>query len=76
VDQQIAQQVGIGALCVVVGASGWLLPYRWNILRLRRGLDSIFSPGVREAIPKVIGAVLILAGVGILVGTVNVGRFK
>jgi hypothetical protein len=75
-DQQIAQQLGIGALCLVVGVSGWLLPYRWNLLRLRRGLDLLLSENIREAVPKVIGAVLILAGVGIVAGTAIVGKFK
>jgi hypothetical protein len=75
-DQQIAGQLGIGALCLVVGASGWFLPYRWNLLRLRRGLDRLLSRNVNEAIPKVIGTILVLVGIGILVGTGMVGKFK
>lgn len=27
-DQQIAQQVGIGILALAVGVSGWVLPFR------------------------------------------------
>ena len=75
-DQQIAEQIGIGALCLAVGVSGWLLPYRWNLLRLRRGLDRLFSQSVNEAIPTVLGAVLILAGIGIVIGTTIIGKFK
>ncbi|MBN1345855.1 MAG: hypothetical protein JXQ73_24405 [Phycisphaerae bacterium] len=73
-DEQIGQQLGAGALSLVVGLSGWLLPYKWNLLRLRRGFASLFSEKVNNAIPKVVGSLLILAGVAILVGTAVVGK--
>lgn len=75
-DQQIAQQVGIGVFAIIIGVSGWLLPFRWNLLRLRRALQGLVSESVNLAIPKVIGSVLILVGIAILAGTAIVGRFK
>jgi hypothetical protein len=75
-DEQIAQQLGLGALALVVGLSGWILPYRWNLLRLRRGLDGLLSEGAREAVPKIIGTILAVVGIAILIGTAVVGKFK
>jgi len=75
-DEQIAQQLGLGAVCLIIGASGWLLPYRWNLLRLRRGLDALLSEGARQAVPKIIGTILAVAGCAILIGTAVIGKFK
>jgi hypothetical protein len=75
-DQQIAQQLGIGALALAAGASGWLLPYEWNLLRLRRGLQSLVSERVNRVIPKVVGSILALIGMAILIGTAVVGKFS
>jgi hypothetical protein len=75
-DQQIAQRVGIGVLALAVGVSGWLLPYRWNLLRLRRGLGSLVPEHVNRVIPKVIGSILIVVGAVILIATAAVGRFQ
>lgn len=75
-DQQIAQQIGIAFLAIALGASGWLLPYRWNLLRLRRGLRSLFPENVNQAIPKIIGSILIVVGIALLVATAVVGRFQ
>jgi hypothetical protein len=75
-DPQIAQQLGLGALAVLIGVSGWILPYRWNLLRLRRGLASLVSENVNNSIPKVVGSVLILAGIAVLIATAVVGKFE
>jgi hypothetical protein len=75
-DQQIAQQLGMGALLCAVGASGWLLPYEWNLLRLRRALGRLVPENVNRVIPKAIGTILVLAGAAILIGTAVVRKFN
>jgi hypothetical protein len=75
-DPEIAQQLGIGALVLAVGASGWLLPFEWNLLRLRRLLGHLVPEHINRAVPKVVGTILIVAGLAILVGTAVLGKFK
>lgn len=75
-DRQIAEQCGIGLLLLLAGASGWLLPYKWSLLRLRRGLDRLVPERINQAIPRIVGVILALSGLGILVGTAIVGRFQ
>jgi hypothetical protein len=74
-DQQLAQQIGIGVLALAAGLLGWLLPYEYNLLRLRRGLQALVSEYVNHAIPKIVGTILLLIGVAILIGTAVVGEF-
>ena len=45
-DQQIAQQIGMGTLALVVGVLGWVLPFRWNFLRLKH------TPSLPDAHPR------------------------
>lgn len=75
-DSEIAGQLGIGVLAIVVGLSGWLLPYRWNLLRLKGGLARHLPDHVNQAIPKVIGSICIFVGIVILAGTAAIGRFR
>ncbi len=75
-NQQIAQQVGIGALSLVLGVLGWLLPFEWNLLRLRRGLAQFVSEPINRVIPKIFGSILIAVGLAILLGTAIVGPFR
>lgn len=75
-NEQIAQQLGIGATCLLVGLSGWLLPFRWNLLRLRRRWAGLVSEETNKRVPKIVGSVLMLFGVVILVATAVLGRFE
>jgi hypothetical protein len=75
-DEQIAQQLGIGALALVAGIAAWILPYKWNPFRLKRLFASILSDEANKVVPKIIGAVLALIGAAILVGTLVVGKFS
>lgn len=75
-DEQIAKQIGAGLLCIVFGLSGWLLPYRWNILRFRRVLRSLLPERVNQLVPKVVGTVLTVAGAIVVIGTVLFGKFE
>jgi len=76
VDEQIAQQIGLGALAVILGLSGWLLPFKWNLLRLRRGMASLVPEHINRMIPKIVGSILGIVGIAVLVGTAAVGRFQ
>jgi hypothetical protein len=75
-DQQIAQQLGIGALCLVGGIAAWVLPYRWNPFRLKRLFAGVLSDEANQVVPKILGTILTLAGAAILLGTLVVGKFK
>lgn len=75
-NEQIAQQLGLGVLAVALGLSGWLLPYNWNLLRLRRGLASLVPDRINQQIPKIVGSLLVAGGIAILVATAIVGAFR
>jgi hypothetical protein len=75
-DEQITQQLIVGVVGLVVGVSGWLLPYRWNLLRLRGGLAGLLPERWNHAIPKIVGTVLALAGIAVLIATGILGRFR
>lgn len=75
-NPQITEQLGFGALAIALGISGWLLPYRWNLLRLHRSLAKLFSDHVNQAIPKVLGSICIVVGIALLGGTAIIGRFR
>ncbi|HEX5057081.1 MAG TPA: hypothetical protein VFX02_11360 [Gammaproteobacteria bacterium] len=75
-EDQIIQQFGIGILLLVVGISGWLLPYKWNVLRLRRTFAQLVSEDTNMIIPKIVGTLLILGGLAILLVTFILGKFQ
>jgi len=64
----IAQQVALGLLAIVLGLSGWILPYRFSLLRLRWVFAAMVPERVSRAMPKVVGTVLVAAGVALLAG--------
>jgi hypothetical protein len=51
-----------------------LLPYRWNLLRLRRGLDRLVSERINLMIPKIIGSILVVVGLIIVIATMFAGK--
>jgi len=73
---QIVQQLGIGLTCIILGLLGWLPPHDRNILGFSGGLSrprllyTLLPKAVNRAIPRIIGAVLLIAGVVILIGTI------
>ena len=75
-DGQIAQQVGMGLACIVLGLSGWLLPYRWNLLRFKRILRSVLPERVNLLVPKIFGTILIVIGVVVVIGTIVFGKLE
>jgi len=68
-DDRFLQQLGVGAVCLIVGISGWVLPYRWNLLRVKRAWGKYFSEETNRKIPKVVGTVLVVVGLVVLIGT-------
>jgi hypothetical protein len=63
------KQYLIAAGVIAVGLSGWLLPYRWNILKLKRSLAKHMSERTNLIIAKSVGTVLILGGLFMVVLT-------
>jgi hypothetical protein len=75
-ENPITEQYLIGAGCIVLGLLGWLLPYRWNILRFRRLFAKLLSESANMMVPKVIGGILILGGLLIVTATALHGKFE
>ena len=72
--EQITNDYVGGGAAIVLGLSGWLLPYRWNLLRLRRGLDRLVSERINLMIPKIIGSILVVVGLIIVIATLFAGK--
>lgn len=75
-EEQVLQQLLVGGGAVVLGLSGWLLPYRWNVLRLKRFVASMFSEETQKLVPKILGTLLMAIGVAVLAGTAIIGKFQ
>jgi hypothetical protein len=56
---------------LALGLSGFLLPFKWNLLKLRRPYDKLLSEGGNMIVPKVFGSVLIVMGLTMVVLTVS-----
>jgi len=69
------KQYLIAAGVIALGLSGWLLPYKWNILKLKRSLAQNFSERTNLIIAKSFGSVLIFVGVVMIAVTVGGGDF-
>ena len=74
-DDQASTQLIVGGLAVVLGLSGWLLPYKYNLLRLKRFVGRMFSEETNQKVPKIIGTFLFLVGISIIVATLSGTRF-
>jgi hypothetical protein len=71
---QIMNDYAGGGVAILLGLSGWLLPYRWNLLRLRRGLDRLVSERINLMIPKIMGSILIVIGLIMVIMTLIAGK--
>lgn len=75
-DPELRQQALVALAAIVIGVLGWVLPARYNLLRLRRRWANLVSEQTNERIPKAIGVLLVVLGLTILIGTLTVGAFK
>ncbi len=73
-NDPITVQYVAGAGCTLLGLCGWLLPYRWNPLRLRRGTARLVPEKINLLVPKIIGTILILSGLTVIILTATVGK--
>ena len=64
------EQYVASLICLFLGWLGWALPYRWNIFRLTHLFSGLFSEAANRRVPKVVGSVFILIGIGIIIGAV------
>jgi hypothetical protein len=69
VSEELLKQLGLSVLSLAIGIAGWLLPHRWNPLRLRRGLGSLLPEKVDLLLPKIVGTLCIAAGLCFLIAT-------
>ena len=62
------QTLLMGLAALALGVSGWVLPYKWNLLRLRRPYAGAVSETANKRVPRVVGSFLILLGALIIGG--------
>jgi hypothetical protein len=58
----------MGLAALALGVSGWILPYKWNLLRLRRRYAGAVSEATNKRVPRLVGSLLILVGTVIIAG--------
>jgi hypothetical protein len=67
------QALLMGLGLIALGVSGWVLPYKWNLLRLKRRYAGAVSETANKRVPKVVGTLLIIFG-GVLLASVFMMR--
>jgi len=72
----ITTQYLVALAVFAAGLAGWLLPDKYNILKLKARYAKYVSERTNIMIARTLGAVLIVAGLLIAVGTTMVGEFK
>lgn len=75
-SDQVTQQYLISAGVVALGLSGWMLPPKWNVLKLRARYAKYVSEETNLKIARAVGTMLIAAGILVAVGTYQVGALK
>lgn len=58
----------MGVLALALGASGWLVPYKYNLLRLKRLVSGFLSEEANLKVPKIVGSILIVVGLVLIAG--------
>lgn len=72
----VVRQYLISLVALLLGVSGWLLPYKWNLLRLRARYAKYVSERTNQALPKILGTILMIAGILIAIVTAQGGSFE
>ena len=72
----ITKQYLIALMTITAGLAGWLLPDKYNILKLKRQYAKYVSERTNILIARALGSVFILFGLLIAIGTMMVGEIK
>ena len=72
----ITKQYLIALATIVAGLAGWLLPDKYNVLKLKRQYAKYVSERTNILIARTLGSVFILFGLLIAIGTMMVGEIK
>jgi len=72
----ITKQYLIALAAIAVGLSGWLLPDKYNILKLKARYAKYVSESTNLKIARALGAVFVVVGVVMAIGTMMVGEIK
>ena len=72
----LTKQYLLAAAAIALGLSGWLLPDKYNILRMKRAYAKHMKESDNIKIARIIGAVLIVFGVAIAIGTMMIGEIN
>lgn len=75
-SDQVTQQYLISAAIIALGVSGWMLPLKWNLLKLRAPLGRSVSEQTNVKIARAVGAMLVVGGILVAIGTYQVGALK
>jgi len=72
----ITKQYLIALMTITAGLAGWLLPDKYNVLKLKARYAKYVSERTNILIARTLGTVFILFGLLIAIGTTVVGEFK
>ena len=70
----ITRQYLFASAAIALGLSGWLLPDKYNILKLKRAYAKHLSASQNIKFARMFGALLIVFGVAAAIGTMMIGE--
>jgi uncharacterized membrane protein len=72
-EDQVLTQYVLAGLAILLGVVGWVVPYRFNPLRLKKFVAGMLSEEANLKVPKVVGTIFIIGGVIALIVTMAGG---
>ena len=63
---EMTEQLFFGGIAIFFGLWGLLAPYEWNIMKLKRSFRGAVSESTNRLIPKVMGAIFLVAGIAMI----------
>jgi hypothetical protein len=72
----ITQQYLFAGFAIVLGLSGWLLPDKYNILKMKRDYAKHISESQNLKLARLLGALFILFGLAVGTGTMLIGDLE
>ena len=72
----ITKQYLIALMTITAGLAGWLLPDKYNVLKLKARYAKYVSESTNLKIARALGAVFVVVGVVMAIGTMMVGEIK